>query len=556
MAFWKAAAGRRIPDTQRLPGRALEELAPRLAARPREAWEWVERLQETRVIVPGAATARQRGAVATPAPVAARMARALLRGVPRGTQWQVLDAGCGSGRLLAAVLRVATTTGVRIACEGVEVDAAAARWAAALEPVVRAGARDALLRWSVRCADFLLDSRSSGQFDAAIANPPYVPLRDLDAGYRARLRARGEPARGDLSALFLAALLDRLRPGGRLCVIVPNKLLAAGYAASLRRRLAAETCVEEIWDLSGERVFPGQGTYPVVLVLRRAEAPRAHRVVVREADGQVRARLPQRLWRQLPEAIVPLAMPAALLPLGLRLLGGRKLGDVAEVRCGIATSGFGRAIGSGPERIVRSGDIAPFELRGAARFSPARAGLSPASLRRQRLPKVVVPGMFRRLCAAYEGEGRLVGRVYYVPITGATAAVRARQRAALLALLNSRLYALLYAGLFGAVSQSGGYTRLNGPYLRCLPWPERAGGAELEAVVRAMEASAAGPERAAARAHLDAAVEDWFEIPAAEREVLAGLAPVLPAPDKIPDTPVRRAGARVPRETRDKRATA
>jgi SAM-dependent methyltransferase len=555
MAFWNATSGRRIPDTHRLPGQALEDLAPRLAARPRAAWEWVERLQETRVVPAGGTSPRQRGAVATPAPLAARMARALLKGVPRGSEWSVLDAGCGSGRLLAAVLRAATTAGVRVACEGIEVDAAAARWAAALEPVVRAGARATLLRWSVRCADFLLESRAGTPFDAVIANPPYVPWRDLDPGYRARLRARGEPARGDLSALFLAALLDRLRPGGRLCVIVPNKLLAAGYASSLRRRLATETRVEEIWDLSGERVFPGHGSYPVVIVLRRAEAPRGHRVVVREADGRVRARLPQRLWRQLPESIVPVAMPAELLPLGLQLLAGAHLGDAVEVRCGIATSGFGRAVGAGPERIVRSGDIAPFRLNGAARFSPLRAGVSRSAVRRQRVPKVVVPGMFRRLCAAYEGEGRLVGRVYYVPLSGATAAERARERAALLTLLNSRLYALLYAGLFGAVSQSGGYMRLNGPYLRCLPWPARPAGAELEEVVRAMEAAADEAARGAARRLLDDAVESWFGVPPAERAILARLAEALPDPDTLPDAVRRHGRAIASSGNRRRRAT-
>jgi SAM-dependent methyltransferase len=555
VGIWNAAAGRRIPDMHGLPVRALEELAPRLAARPRAAWEWVERLQETRLIAAGTSP-RQRGAVPTPGPVAARMARALLRGAPRGSEWSVLDAGCGSGRLLAAVARAASAAGIRLACEGIEIDAAAARWAAALEPVVRAGARDCLRRWSVRCADFLLEPQRGALFDAVIANPPYVALRDLDASYRARLRARGEPGRGDLSALFLAALLERVRPGGRLCVIVPNKLLAAGYAASLRLRLASETCVEEIWDLSGERVFPGHGSYPVVIVLRRAAATRGHRVAVREADGRLRARLPQRLWRELPESIVPLAMPAALLPLGLRLLSGPTLGEAVEVRCGLATSGFGRAVGSGPERIVRSGDITPFTLLGAARFSPVRAGVSRAAMRRQRVPKVVVPGMFRRLCAAYEGEGRLVGRVYFVPITGVTAAERARQRAALLGLLNSRLYALLYAGLFGAVSQSGGYMRLNGPYLRCMPWPGTAPDVDLESVVRNLERAAPGPDRAGARERLDDIVEAWFGLGPEERRVLGQLAALLPPPDLLPDAGRRSRQFQPSAGARQKRATA
>ena len=106
--------------------------------------------------------------------------------------------------------------------------------------------------------------------------------------------------------------------------------------------------------------------------------------------------------------------------------------------------------------------------------------------------------------------------------------------------MNSRLYALLYAGLFGAVSQAGGYTRLNGPYLRCLPWPARPASDAIEPLVHAMEAAAPGPARAAARARLDELVEAWLDISAGERQVLTDLAAALPDPDKLPDVAGQR----------------
>lgn len=522
----------------------LHDLAARLAGRPEAAWEWIERLQDAE---PRPDTVRTRGAVPTPRGVAARMAARLLATARAGETWRVLDAGCGTGRLLLEVVRAAEKRGVRVHCEGVEIDPVTARRAQALSPLLRVAADGTLAGWRVRSADFLLDRMAGDPVDAAIANPPYVPLRHLDAAMRARLQAAYGVGTTDLAALFLERLLDRLRPGGRLSVIVPNKLLACGYARALRRRLLVETSIEVIWDLSAVRVFAGRGSYPVVLVLRRQPPSRRHRVQVRGAAGTVRARWPQRALELLPDAVLPLDMAPELLPLATRLLAGPRLGDAVRVRCGIARSGFGRAVGSGPERIVRSGDVRPFRVRGDAPFAPARAGIDAAALAGQRCPKVLVPGLFRRLAAAYDGHGRLVGRVYFVPAEGGTARERDERRVLLLALLNSRLFAVLYAALFGSTAQSGRWLRANGPYLECLPWPARPVRPALAQVVRALERRPGGP----AFHRLDLLVESLFGLVPRERALLGRLEAELPPRDDLPDSsrPVRRSG-KIPRGER------
>ena len=501
---------------------ALHELGRRLAWTPEAAWEWIARLQEGSITT--RPTPRALGVVATPAPIAARMSRALLAGVPRGATVSVLDAGCGDARLLAAVVREASRCGLRVAGSGIEIEPATARWAQALAPLAHAGAPDTLAGWRIHRQDFLLGGIED-TFDAVIANPPYVPWRALDAVTRGRLRSRFASAPGDLAGLFVERMLDVLRPDGRLCVIVPNKLLATRYAATLRARLARETTIEQIWDLSTLRVFPGHASYPVVIVARRRPARPGDTIRIVDAAGDVRARWLQAALGALPDTIVPLALQPELGELALRLLAGPRLGEAIRVRCGIASSGFGRAVGIGTDRILRSGDVRPFHLRSAARFAPRRAGLAESALLRMRCPKVVVPGMFRRLAAAYDGAGRLLGRVYYLPVEGRTPAEREARRALLLALLNSRLYALLYTGLFGAVAQSGGYTRLNAPYLECLPWPERAPDPDL--VARAAECENQ-PHDAVARGRLDRAVEDLFRLSKEERRLLDRLACDLP----------------------------
>ena len=493
----------------------MTALVQRHADSPAALWEWIERLQDARHAL-GTDAVRRQGVVATPVPVARRMAERLLRGQHGTRPLRLLDAGCGSGRLLTAALREASRRRLRLACEGVESDAPAARWAQALEEVHRA-AGTALVSWKILHADFLLDHATAAPFDLCIANPPWVAARALHAGYRRKLQTRlGGVGRADLSALFVDKMLDLLRPGGRLCVIVPNKLLASDYASALRRRLLQDFRLEEIWDLAGDGVFTGHAAYPVVLVVHHRRAIAGDTVAVHSARGTVRTRWPQEALLALPRHVVPLDLPAASWPLLRRLLAGPRFGDAVALGCGLAVPGFQRAIDRGRERIICSGDIGPFRVHGRRRFAPQSLALGSRALARQKVPKVVIPGMFRRLHAAFDARGDLLGRVYFVPFPRRADS----RRALLLALLNSRLYAVLYRGLFGAVAQSGGYLRLNAPYLRRLPWPQRAPSAALLAAVRALERPGASSK---GTARLDRGVEDLFGLAAPERQLIARL---------------------------------
>ena len=501
MAVWKRA---------RASSRLDSNAAPAAQRAPRGA---------RRVLAP-----RARGAVATPAPIAARMAaRALSHLGSPARPLRVLDAGCGDGRLLAAVATAAAARQLPVACTGIDIDAASASAAQALESALRQSAViDAgLAGWHIVHGDFLAPDCGERDFDIAIANPPYVAWRDLEAVTRTRLHAT---PRVDLAAAFLDRILDRLRPGGTLVAIVPNKLLVARYAAPLRQRLRDACTVEEIWDLSRGNVFGAHAAYPVVLVVRRTAPAAAHASILCNDDGAERGRWSHRAWTAMPDCIVPLGMPPALTAIASRLLAGPRFATHTRFACGIAASGFGRAVGGGSERLLRARDVAAFRAGPGTAFDAGSAGLAPASLARMRCPKVVVPGMFRRVCAAFDAEARLLGRVYWSRVADDD------QRVLMLALLNSRLVALLYAALFAGAAQSGGWLRANAPYLAALPWPGQVTAARLrvaaDCVVR-LERSA----DAAARARLDVVVEQMYGLDAGERRTVAALARLLPAAD-------------------------
>ena len=90
-----------------------------------------------------------------------------------------------------------------------------------------------------------------GGFDLVVGNPPYVgesnnkPLFDL---LRALDAWKGiYRGKTDYLYYFLLLALDKLRPGGRLCVIVPAGWMNAGAAGFLRERLARELTIEELF---------------------------------------------------------------------------------------------------------------------------------------------------------------------------------------------------------------------------------------------------------------------------------------------------------------------
>lgn len=161
---------------------------------------------------------RARGAFPTPPSLARTLAEFALRDPAD----RLLDPGCGAGALLvaaAARLRALGATGpLHGQLHGVEIDPATAATAATL------GAR-------ITTGDFL-DLAPDAPVDAVIGNPPFL-------GYHRARRIAGLNGFASAWAAFALRALDWLKPGGRLALVLPAELMAAGYAAPLRRLLLA-----------------------------------------------------------------------------------------------------------------------------------------------------------------------------------------------------------------------------------------------------------------------------------------------------------------------------
>jgi SAM-dependent methyltransferase len=388
---------------------------------------------------------------------------------------RVLDPACGAGAMLLEAQRYGATL------FGVDSDPAAVENARAVLSRDQTRSRSGLAEPQIWLGDSLFDSRLDqlAPFDAIVANPPYVSIRQLaksqPAEYVERLRQRFCAARGnfDLYAVFMERALELLREGGRCGMIVPNKWATLDYARPLRELLLAETTLEQVVDLSSQKVFAGANVYPQIVVFANARAHQGHTVSV----GSLR--IPQ---CELSADAIRLH---ATIDVESRVTT-RPLGELCRLSCG--TPGYSAkrvasvlqkrgSAGASPAQgadFITSGNIDRYAIRlgdvrlvGRAYQRPILPIDSPVRTDRQRRlfagKKIVIAGLSQRLEAAWDQHGLALG----VQVFAASEFQVDPQY--LLALLNSKLLTYLFRTRFAAKRLAGGYMAINKGQLARLP---------------------------------------------------------------------------------------
>jgi hypothetical protein len=120
---------------------------------------------------------------------------------------------------------------------------------------------------------------AAGGFDVVIGNPPWVRNSRIDPRakrmYAERFALfRNDGARGaafhqpDLSIAFVERALALAAPNGVMSLLVPSKLLNAGYAAGLRRHAASSANIVALddWSSDAHRHFDAD-TFPLGITL-------------------------------------------------------------------------------------------------------------------------------------------------------------------------------------------------------------------------------------------------------------------------------------------------
>jgi predicted RNA methylase len=290
---------------------------------------------------------------------------------------RVADLACGEGAWLEAVGR--RWPGASL--EGVDLDPAAIARAEVAVP----GAR-------LRVADGLVAEMEP--LDLVVGNPPW------GAGRGRKVR------RGDESASeFLLRALELVKPGGRLCLLLPAAWLEVTAHREARDRLLAMAAVERIEPLGD----PFQGVF----------APAALLVARREPDPEARAR--QEVWT--PSGAVTQATLAGegalnprLRPADRALLArldarSERLRGRVTFILGVVTGRNRAALGEhgAGEPIVTGPDVSAFCIRAPKRLLRLPLERVQQAARREsyRRRKVVYRFIARHPVAAVDEEGRL-----------------------------------------------------------------------------------------------------------------------------------------------------
>jgi tRNA1(Val) A37 N6-methylase TrmN6 len=221
-----------------------------------------------------------KGQVFTPFRIALHMVSKLFKDSPPDPSSRVLDAGCGTGVFVEALIHYLSTNKLelpKIVC--IEIDDRL------IEVVRKKFEKYPQVR--VIHGDFLLISEEElgGKFDYIISNPPYVSYEYIEDKRRESYRKFFNVAKGrfDTYMLFFEKALQLLKHGGRLVFITPEKYIYTLSARELRKLLAKYT-VEEL-EFIDEEIFPGVLAYPLIIVIRKI--PREGLTTVKMRDGTI-----------------------------------------------------------------------------------------------------------------------------------------------------------------------------------------------------------------------------------------------------------------------------
>jgi len=266
------------------------------------------------------------GKITTPFDIALHMVDKLFEKRAPSPLSKVLDAGCGSGVFIEAMLSWCEQRGIEPPkIIGVEID-----------PCLVDRARDKFYvmgKIEIVQGDFLImdEQELGGKFDYVISNPPYISYEKMDISKRKLYRRIFKVATGrfDTYMLFFEKALEMLRPGGRLAFITPEKYLYVISARNLRK-LLTQYHVEEI-ELMRENIFKGVLAYPAITIVNKL--PPAKTCIIFRNGRAIELNLPRDGSSWLAKAQIH-DLKNTAMPQELRY----KLEDIAvRISAGVAT---------------------------------------------------------------------------------------------------------------------------------------------------------------------------------------------------------------------------
>ena len=143
---------------------------------------------------------------------------------------------------------------------------------------------DMLANKKINDTDYMLvvpfnwDGINNGEpFDAIIGNPPYVSTEGLHAlipsvefeAYKSNYKSAYKQF--DKYYLFMEQSVEKVKDGGYICYIVPNKFFKIDSGKNLRNYIASQKILVSIDDFGDTQLFDDKTIYSSIVLLKRSE---------------------------------------------------------------------------------------------------------------------------------------------------------------------------------------------------------------------------------------------------------------------------------------------
>lgn len=339
----------------------------------------------------------------------------------------------------------------------------------------------------------VFDRKNPG-FDVVIGNPPYIDSESMvktmpeDRNY---INSKFVSATGnwDIFCVFIEQALNLCRTNGYHSFIVPNKLMSARYALSLRSLIRETQSLMSIRDYSKLNVF-NVSVYPIVFVIQKNKP--AQKIVIETVNEKAavfsasKLEVSARQFYSNEEWVTHSIIDSKLLD---KIGNGDKTIPLSELAFinGAATVSEAYSLKTffedkptGQLKIVNSGTIdryrslwgsKPMKYLGLSLLNPTiskdklRENTSANRLEQAVNGKIVLAGMTRRIECFLDENGK------YSPAKSTTIVRPKIEPLVVLALLNSKLITYFISNKFRGNKLQGGYIRLGPPEVKEIPIP-------------------------------------------------------------------------------------
>jgi hypothetical protein len=337
------------------------------------------------------------------------------------------------------------------------------------------------------------------KFDIVIANPPYVDSEEMvrsSGALREYCVEHYKSACGnwDLFVPFVELGYILVQPNGCFVFIIPNKLIAAAYAKSLREII--KRYIVELRDYSMVRVFKEADVYPITMIANLYnneylvnDVKMTTMQSVESINGDANYIKPCK-FIEAESWDVFFASDNRVLSIIDKMNNKKKIDTFADVR-GAATVSEAYEIKkylADDDKISRkTTTVFKFINTGTIDRYTSLWGIKPtqyikgryifpvidnAELKRvypqrfheSHLPKIVIGGMTKILECFLDDEGSYLAGKSTTIVFNSSIDLRY-----VIGLLNSRLMSFYYSTMFNSLSLSGGFFRIGPPQIKQLP---------------------------------------------------------------------------------------